>query len=86
MVTLPVSPRSFRISLPLATETHAFQALVQAAFGKRRKKLSNAWHGVLEKSESELVRAAERAAIDLDARGETLDVAAFARMARELVS
>jgi len=69
---------------PLASETPAFQALVQAAFGKRRKKLSNAWHGVLEKSELELELAAERAAVDLDARGETLDVAAFARMAREL--
>lgn len=65
-------------------ETPALRALVHAAFGKRRKKLSNAWRGVLGVDVAALARAAERAGIDLDARGETLDVAAFARMAEEL--
>jgi 16S rRNA (adenine1518-N6/adenine1519-N6)-dimethyltransferase len=71
-------------SVPLAEELPAFRALVHAAFQKRRKKLRNAWHGVLQADPAELARAAERAGVDLDARGETLEVMAFARMAQEL--
>ena len=74
-----LTPRESRIA-----ETTAFRALVKGAFGKRRKKLSNAWQGVCNKSREELAAAATRAGIDLDARGETLAVAEFARMALEL--
>jgi 16S rRNA (adenine1518-N6/adenine1519-N6)-dimethyltransferase len=69
---------------PLAAETPAFRALVHAAFQQRRKKLRNAWQGVLGADHDDLARAAERAGIDLGARGETLTVDAFGRMAREL--
>jgi 16S rRNA (adenine1518-N6/adenine1519-N6)-dimethyltransferase len=67
-------------------ETGAFRALVHGAFGQRRKKLRNAWRGVLGASDAALEGAALRASIDLDARGETLDVHAFSRMAEELAS
>jgi 16S rRNA (adenine1518-N6/adenine1519-N6)-dimethyltransferase len=67
-----------------AEETPEFRALVHAAFAQRRKKLRNAWQGVLGKDAAEVGAAATRAGIDLDARGETLDVTAFARMAREV--
>ncbi len=69
---------------PLAVEDDAFRAVVKAAFGQRRKKLRNAWRGVLGASDDALAAAAARAGVDLDARGETVDVAGFARMAREL--
>jgi 16S rRNA (adenine1518-N6/adenine1519-N6)-dimethyltransferase len=63
----------------LAEETDTFRALVKGAFGARRKTLRNAWSGV---ADSQVIReAAEAAGISLDARGETLDVEAFARMA-----
>jgi len=74
-----LTPRASRIA-----ETPAFRGLVKGAFGQRRKKLSNAWQGVCNKSREELAAAAARAGIDLDARGETLGVADFARMALEL--
>ncbi len=67
---------------PLAEETDAFRAVVRAAFGSRRKTLRNAWSS-LAPSDA-LARAAAAAGVSLDARGETLDVAAFARMAKEL--
>jgi 16S rRNA A1518/A1519 N6-dimethyltransferase RsmA/KsgA/DIM1 with predicted DNA glycosylase/AP lyase activity len=57
---------------------------VRGAFQKRRKKLKNAWEGVAGRSREELAASATRAGIDLDARGETLSVADFARMASEL--
>jgi 16S rRNA (adenine1518-N6/adenine1519-N6)-dimethyltransferase len=65
-------------------ETNAFRALVRAAFQKRRKKLRNAWDGVAGRSREDVAACAARAEVDLDARGETLSVADFARMAREL--
>lgn len=65
-------------------ETEALRALVHAAFGKRRKKLANAWKGLFDLDTDKLAGAAGRAGIDLEARGETLDVAAFARMAEEV--
>jgi 16S rRNA (adenine1518-N6/adenine1519-N6)-dimethyltransferase len=58
-----------------------FRALVVAAFGKRRKTLRNAWAGVCALSAGELERACAEAGIDLDARGETLGLEDFARMA-----
>jgi 16S rRNA (adenine1518-N6/adenine1519-N6)-dimethyltransferase len=71
-------------AVPLAAETSTFRAVVKAAFGQRRKQLRNAWAGRLGLSSEQLARAAERAGIDLHARGETLQVADFARMAREV--
>jgi 16S rRNA (adenine1518-N6/adenine1519-N6)-dimethyltransferase len=68
---------------PVAEETPAFRELVSAAFGQRRKKLRNAWHGALGLDEPALLAAAERAGIDLNARGETLAVEQFARMTEE---
>lgn len=63
-----------------------FVTLVKAAFEKRRKTLRNAWRAVLGLSTAELEARAAAAAIDLGARGETLSVADFARMASELRS
>jgi 16S rRNA (adenine1518-N6/adenine1519-N6)-dimethyltransferase len=68
----------------LAEETDAFRALVRAAFGMRRKTLRNAWAKVADPTR--IAQAAAEAGISLDARGETLDVAAFARMAALLGS
>jgi 16S rRNA (adenine1518-N6/adenine1519-N6)-dimethyltransferase len=65
-----------------AEETAAFQEAVKAAFSMRRKTLRNAWRGLYGWSREELeVRAAE-AGINLDARGETLGVEDFDRIAR----
>lgn len=58
--------------------------LIRAAFEKRRKTLRNAWRDVLGVSSSELEELAREVNIDLDARGETLGVAEFGRMARRL--
>lgn len=67
-----------------AAETDTFRALVKSAFNMRRKTLRNAWSGVAPAAR--IANAAERASISLDARGETLDVDAFARMATALES
>jgi 16S rRNA (adenine1518-N6/adenine1519-N6)-dimethyltransferase len=69
---------------PRAEETEPFRVLVRRAFGARRKTLRNAWAG-LAADPAALERAASTAGIALDARGETLDVEAFARMASALV-
>jgi 16S rRNA (adenine1518-N6/adenine1519-N6)-dimethyltransferase len=71
---------------PIAKETERFRELVQAAFQQRRKKLRNAWGALSHVTAPVLQLASSRAGIDLNARGETLDVAAFARMAQELES
>jgi 16S rRNA (adenine1518-N6/adenine1519-N6)-dimethyltransferase len=73
---VPASP-------PRARETDRFRALVRRAFEARRKTLRNAWAG-LAGDAARLQHAAEQAGISLDARGETLDVEAFARMADAL--
>ena len=75
---LPASP-------PRAKETERFRALVRRAFEARRKTLRNAWAG-LAGDAAALEQAAEIAGISLDARGETLEVEAFARMADALDS
>jgi 16S rRNA (adenine1518-N6/adenine1519-N6)-dimethyltransferase len=69
---------------PVTEETSAFRSVVKAAFAQRRKTLRNAWRALPGMTPAALARAAEAADIDLDARGETLDVTAFARMAREV--
>lgn len=53
--------------------------LVKRAFGARRKTLRNAWKGI-----EGIEEAAETAGVDLKARGETLDVEAFAAVAERL--
>jgi 16S rRNA (adenine1518-N6/adenine1519-N6)-dimethyltransferase len=70
---------------PLAVETDEFRAVVKAAFATRRKTLRNAWRG-LARDLAHLEEAAREAGVSLDARGETLDVAAFDRFARALAS
>lgn len=72
-----LTPRAHRIE-----ETPGFRALVKAAFGTRRKTLRNAWARLAGRER--LTRAAERAGVSLDARGETLDADAFARVAAAL--
>ncbi|MGH7270389.1 MAG: 16S rRNA (adenine(1518)-N(6)/adenine(1519)-N(6))-dimethyltransferase RsmA [Polyangiaceae bacterium] len=68
---------------PRAVETPLFRTLVRRAFEMRRKTLRNAWSGLAGDAAS-LGRAAEACGISLDARGETLDVEAFAKMADAL--
>ncbi len=70
----------------LTAETPIFREVVKSAFGQRRKTLRNAWRGLAGLDADALARAAGRAGIGLDARGETLDVAAFARMAVEIAT
>jgi 16S rRNA (adenine1518-N6/adenine1519-N6)-dimethyltransferase len=70
-----------RLSPPRAEETNTFRELVQRAFRERRKVLRNAWRGVSNSTLEQLEQGAAAAGIRLDARGETLDVDAFARMA-----
>ncbi|AKT39821.1 16S rRNA (adenine(1518)-N(6)/adenine(1519)-N(6))-dimethyltransferase RsmA [Chondromyces crocatus] len=74
VVLTPIRPRR-------AEETEAFRLAVRAAFGARRKTLRNAWRGLYGWTLEELERNAQDAKISLDARGETLDVEAFARIA-----
>jgi len=68
---------------PRATETGRFRALVRGAFGARRKTLRNAW-SKLAPDAATLEAAAAHAGVSLAARGETLEVEAFARMAEAL--
>lgn len=63
-----------------APETEAFRALVKAAFEQRRKTLRNAWAAAFAKVGADLEGTARDAGIDLGARGESLDVAAFRRV------
>ena len=76
VVLTPVRPRR-------TAETPALRAVVKAAFAQRRKTLRNAWRGLLPTAEG-LARIAAAAGVSLEARGETLDVEAFARAARAL--
>lgn len=71
---------------PRAVETETFQRLVKAAFGQRRKTLRNAWLEVADRKLELLTEAAAAASVALEARGETLSVDDFARMAAELES
>jgi 16S rRNA (adenine1518-N6/adenine1519-N6)-dimethyltransferase len=67
---------------PRAKETDRFRAVVKAAFSARRKTLRNAWGSLADAAR--VAHAAAEAGISLDARGETLDVESFARMAAAL--
>lgn len=65
-------------------ETEQFRALVKRAFEMRRKTLRNAWSALAPRADLE--RAAKGAGVSLDARGETLSVQDFARMAAALAA
>lgn len=69
------------VSRRRAEETDAFRESVRLAFGSRRKTLRNAWRGLYGWSKEELEAHAAAASISLDARGETLSVEDFARIA-----
>ncbi len=71
---------------PIAEETQIFRELVQRAFQQRRKMLRNAWQKLAFATDDALRQAATRAGVNLDARGETLSVRDFARVALELSS
>jgi 16S rRNA (adenine1518-N6/adenine1519-N6)-dimethyltransferase len=60
------------------SDVPAFSRVVSAAFGQRRKMLRNALAPVLSET------AVRQAGVDPGARAETLDVAAFARLAQQL--
>jgi len=77
---IELRPRRPRI----AAETDMFRAVVKGAFAMRRKTLRNCWAKLAEPPR--VAEAAAKAGISLDARGETLDVEAFSRMAAELGS
>jgi 16S rRNA (adenine1518-N6/adenine1519-N6)-dimethyltransferase len=66
----------------ITEETPVFRQVVHAAFAQRRKKLRNAWRAL--DGCGDVAEAASRAGIDLNARGETLSPAEFARMAIEV--
>lgn len=63
-----------------------FEGLVRAAFGQRRKMLRNALADFLATHGENGATAFARAGIDPTARAETLDLAAFARLADAVVS
>lgn len=68
--------------VPIADEAW-FSEVVHAAFGQRRKTLRNALKTVAEPAAIE--RAFSALPLDGDRRGETLDVATFARLAAALI-
>ncbi|HEU4536824.1 MAG TPA: 16S rRNA (adenine(1518)-N(6)/adenine(1519)-N(6))-dimethyltransferase RsmA [Polyangiaceae bacterium] len=68
---------------PRAAETPAFALAVSRAFGQRRKTLRNAWRGIYGWGDEALAEACRAAGIELEARGETLPVEAFAALARQ---
>jgi 16S rRNA (adenine1518-N6/adenine1519-N6)-dimethyltransferase len=71
------------VPAPRAEETDAFRDVVRRAFGARRKTLRNAWSGLAPRDI--LAKVAREAGVSLDARGETLEVDQFARVAALLM-
>jgi 16S rRNA (adenine1518-N6/adenine1519-N6)-dimethyltransferase len=66
-------------------EIELFREVVHAAFGQRRKMLRNALAGLASQrglGPGAAAAAFVRAGVDPAARGETLDLEAFARLAR----
>ena len=73
-----------RRATPVTTASRAeVFAVVDAAFGQRRKMLRSALSGFAGSSAA-AVQALEAAGVDPQARGEVLDVTAFARIAEQL--
>lgn len=62
------------------------RGLVRAAFGQRRKTLSNALGGWLKKGRGEVEALLEREGINPQRRGETLSIEEYIRLARSIVS
>jgi 16S rRNA (adenine1518-N6/adenine1519-N6)-dimethyltransferase len=60
------------------------QKIVRAAFGQRRKTLSNALRDILEKGKNGTERLLRQQGIDPQRRGETLSVEEFIRLARTM--
>lgn len=77
VVVLTARPR------PAGVNEEAFRSLVRAAFAQRRKQLRRSWTHVAPAALLE--KAAQRAAVDLRRRGETLTVEEFVAVARALV-
>lgn len=75
-----LEPLSASVSPPSAE----FSLVVRAAFEKRRKTLRNAWRSGLGLPSERLEALASSAGVNLDARGETLSVDDFSRMAAAL--
>lgn len=69
---------------PAAVLDADLSSLIRAAFEKRRKTLRNAWRGVCQSTPERLEQAARASGVDLGARGETLAIGDFERMARAL--
>ncbi len=67
----------------ITEETELFRQLVKGAFGMRRKTLRNAWKSI-QPNRCTVAEACEQAGVSLDARGETLSVEAFAKVAKAL--
>lgn len=67
---------------PLAEETPIFRELVKRAFLQRRKTLRNAWRGIFGWDQEFFSAQVAAAGISLDARGETLHVLDFNRIAQ----
>ena len=57
-----------------------FFRVIKAAFEQRRKTLVNALSGKVDISKEEIQSALEEASLDLNIRGERLDIAEFARL------
>ncbi len=75
--------RFTRSEPPAATERSRVFAVIDAAFAQRRKMLRSALAGLFG-SPAAAEEALTRAGVPATARGETLDVRAFARIAEEL--
>ncbi|OFX13658.1 MAG: hypothetical protein A2V59_11835 [Armatimonadetes bacterium RBG_19FT_COMBO_69_19] len=71
--------------VPVGDEALFFR-VVRGAFAQRRKTLRNTLAGALRLAPGTVEAAAARAAIDPRRRGETLDLAEFARLADELAN
>lgn len=69
--------------VPVA-DPRLFEQVVRAAFGQRRKTLSNALAGLPGHGREDVLAALEAAGIEPSRRGETLDMAAFAAIANAL--
>jgi len=66
------------------SDPRLFERVVRAAFGQRRKTLSNALSSLPGRSRGDVLAALEAAGIDPKRRGETLDMQAFADITNAL--
>ena len=58
--------------------------VIKAAFGQRRKTLVNALSGNVGIGKEDIISAVERSGLDVNIRGEKLDIADFARLTDEI--